>query len=103
DSRCQRGIGRHPLRQLMPDPGARLAPSRGEDLVEQLGPANRADSLEQARGQAVVVRWEQLLRIGCDVVDVARSAHPMAHGLASNEVRGLEGPELLQYPGAARG
>ena len=90
------------LGHLFADPVTQLASSRGEDLVEQVVAADRLDGGEQAGGQRVVVRWEEVLRFSRDVVQVARPADAMPHGLARDKAGGLERPELLEDAGAAR-
>ena len=56
--------------------------------------ASMAASRPAAR--RVVVRREEVLGVGRDVVQVARPADAVAHGLAADEVGGLERPELLE-------
>jgi alkylation response protein AidB-like acyl-CoA dehydrogenase len=102
DAIDQRCVLADPIGHLLTDPVTQLASSRGEDLVEQIVAPDRFDGGEQAGGQRVVVRGEQVLRFRRDVVQVARPADAMTHGLARDEVGGLEGPELLQDASAAR-
>ena len=84
-----------------PDAVAELAPARGEHLLEEVVAADRLDRREQARGEAVVVRREEVLRVRRDVVQVARPADAVADRLAADEVRGLERAELLEDAGPA--
>ena len=98
----QRRVAVDAVGHLLADPVTELAPSRGEDLVEQVVAADRLDRGEEARGEGVVVRREEVLRVGRDVVQVARPADAVAHGLAGDEVGGLERAELLEHAGPAR-
>ena len=86
---------------LVADPVAELAPPRREDLVEQVVAADRLDRGEQAGGEAVVVRREEVLGVGRDVVQVARPADAVADGLAADELGRLERAELLEDAGPA--
>ena len=86
---------------LLADPVAELAPPRGEDLVEQIVPADRLDGGQQAGRQGVVVRREEVLGIGGHVVQVARPADAVADRLAADEAGRLERPKLLEHAGPA--
>ena len=97
----QRRVAVDAVGHLLADPVTELAPSRGEDLVEQVVATDSLDRGEEARGQGVVVRREEVLRVGRDVVQVARPADAVADGLAGDEVGGLERAELLEHAGPA--
>ena len=75
---------------------------RGEDLFEEVVATDRADRRQEARGQRVVVRREEVLGVGRDVVQVTRPADAVADRLATDELGRLERPELLEDPGPAR-
>ena len=77
-------VGRDSLGDAARGPAAELPASRGEDLLDQLVAADRVDRGQQP-GESVVVGREQLLRIGGDVVEVARPADAVADGLAADE------------------
>ena len=83
DAVDQRRILADPIGHLLADPVTELASTRGEHLVEQVVAADRLDGGQQARGQRVVVRREQVLGLGRDVVQVARPADAVTHGLAA--------------------
>jgi alkylation response protein AidB-like acyl-CoA dehydrogenase len=87
---------------LLSNPVTKLASSCGEHLVEQVVATDRLDSRQQAGGQRVVVRREQVLSFSRDVVQVARPADAMPNRLARDEVGRLERSELLEDAGAAR-
>ena len=81
---------------------ADLATSSHEDLLDEGFAAHGVDRRQEARGQAAVVRREELLRLRRDVVEVARPADAVTDRLTAHESRGLEGPELLQDTGPTR-
>ena len=64
--------------------------------LDQVVAADRADRREQPGRQPVVVRREEVLGVGGDVVQVARPADAVADRLAADEVGGLERAELLE-------
>ena len=97
----ERRLGGHAFGHLLADPVAELAPPRGEDLVEQIVPADRLDGGQQAGRQGVVVGREEVLGIGGDVVQVARPADAVADRLAADEAGRLERPKLLEHAGPA--
>ena len=97
--RCARP---EPLGHPLTDAIAELAPPRREDLFEQVVPTDRPDRRQQAGCERVVVGGKQVLGIGRDVVEVTRPADPVTHGLAADEVGGLERAKLLEDAGPAR-
>ena len=97
----QRRLGGNPLGHLLADPVAELAPSRREDLLQEVVPADRRDRGQQTSRQAVVVGREEVLGFGRDVVQVARPADAVADGLTADQVGSLQRPELLEDAGPA--
>ena len=97
----KRGFGGRRVGESLADPVAELPASRDEDLLEEVVAADGLDRGQQAGRQAVVVRREEVLRVGGDVVQVARPADAVADRLAADEVRGLERAELLEDARAA--
>ena len=91
--------GRDALGHLLADPVAELAPAGGEDLLEQVVAADGLDRGQQPGREGVVVGREEVLRVGRDVVQVARPADAVADRLAADEVGRLERPELLEDAG----
>ena len=78
-----------------------LATPRREDLLEQVVAADGLDRREQPGGEALVVGREEVLRLGGDVVQVARPPDAVADGLAADEAGRLERPQLLEDAGPA--
>ncbi len=84
------------------DPNPKLAPSSREYLLEQVLTTDRLDGREEARGEGVVIRREQLLGGRCHVVEVAWAAHAVANRLAADQLGCLQRAQLLEHPGPAR-
>ncbi len=97
----ERGVRGEAIGHLLTDALAELASPRGEDLVQQVVPADGLDGGEESRGEGVVVGREEVLGVGRDVVQVARPPDPVADGLAADEMSVLECPELLEDAGPA--
>ena len=97
----QRRAGRQPVGQAGLHPADRLATAGGEDLVHQVVAADGLDRRQEAGGQAVVVRREEVLGLRRDVVQVTRPADPVALGPAHDQLGRFEGPQLLQDAGPA--
>ena len=97
----ERRIRADPLGHAVADPIAELAPSRREDLLEEVVAADRLDRGQQPGREGVVVRREEVLGVGGHVVQVARPADAVTDGLAADEAGRLERPELLEDAGPA--
>ena len=97
----QRRVVGDPFGHVLADPLAQLPAARREDLLEQVVATDRLDGREQPGRQAVVVRWEEVLGIGRDVVEVARASHAVADGLAADQPGRLERSKLLEDAGPA--
>ena len=92
-------FGPDPVVELAPDADAELESSRLEDLIDQRFAPDRCDRVQEPGGQAVVVRREERLGVGRDVVQVARPADPVTDALAADEMGLLERPKLLEDAG----
>ena len=87
DAVTERCTGGQPRAHPASDPVGDLATSGREHLLQQRLAADRVDSREETRRQAVVVRGESVLRVGCHVVEMARPADAVADRLAAHERR----------------
>ena len=101
DAVDQRCILVDPIGHLLADAITELASTRREHLVDEVVAADRLDRGQQARGKRVVVRGEQVLGVGRDVVQMSWPTHAVTHGLAGDEVGRLEGTQLLEHARAA--
>ena len=101
DALEERRVAARALLEPALDALGRLGAPGLEDPVDELAPADRVDRRDQAGGQAVVVRREELLGVLGDVVQVARPADAVAFGPARDEAVGLEESELLEDAGPA--
>ncbi len=97
-----RRTGRQPFGEPLPDAIRGHPPARLEHLVDEAFAAHRPDRGQQARGKPVVRGGEEVLGVFGHVVHVARPADTVADRFAANEVRGLEGTQLLEHAGPAR-
>ena len=102
DAVGERRVVGQPLGHPAPDPIADLAPPRREDLLDEVVAADGLDRLDEARREPAVVGREEALRVGGDVVDVARPADAVLLGGVADEARLLERVELLEDAGPAR-
>jgi len=100
-SLTQRRVVGDPLGHVLADALAQLPAASGEHLVEEVLPADRLDGREEPGRQAVVVRWEEVLRLGRHVVQVARTSDAVPDGLAADQPGRFERSELLEDAGPA--
>src|SRR3990172_1070669 len=82
---------------MITEPRPELPAPGGEDLVEQIVAADRGDRVDEPEGESAVVRGEEVLGIGRNVVLVARPAHAVALGLVRDQARLLQCMELLEH------
>ena len=97
----ERRAGRERRVELLAQARLRLAAPGREHVLDEVVAADLEDRGEEPGGEAVVVRREQVLRLGRDVVQVARPADPVADGRPGDEARAVERPELLRDAAAA--
>ena len=102
DAVLDRGIRGDTVRQLIPDPVAQLAPTGGEDLLDELVATDRHDGRQEAARERVIGGREEVLGVGRDVVQVPWPPDAVLDGLATHEMGILERSKLLEDPGPAR-
>ena len=92
----------HSFVEPLPQPRAHLPAPGGEDLLDEIGAADRDDRVEERSGEAVVIGREEVLGVGRHVVQVPWPANPVAlHGVV-DEAGLFERAELLEDAGPAR-